>query len=65
MTEVGNIQYRVKCARCGSRFTVDDISFKLPKHPPKGEWTVSDLPYVPCLGSGTAGMYVDTIIKGW
>ena len=65
MAKPGELQYRVECLSCGRRFLVDNISSKIPKHPPRGETVEPHIPYIPCVGSGMIGMVIDTTIKGF
>lgn len=63
MAKLGELQYRVECVICGSRFLVDKVDAKIPKHAPKGG--AKELyPFIPCTGSGGVGMFVETKIKG-
>jgi hypothetical protein len=64
MAKVGDIQYRVECMSCGRRFLVDRVDAKIPSHPPKGEAKISHYPFIPCIGSGTVGMVIETVTKG-
>lgn len=64
MAKIGDIQIKVECVMCGRRFLVDSVSSKIPKHPPKGEEVEPYTPYIPCAGSGSIGMPIDTKIKG-
>ena len=65
MAKPGELQYRRQCITCGRQFLVDSVDAKIPKHPPKGEAEVPHMPYIPCVGSNTIGMFIDTTIKGY
>ena len=65
MAKFGELQYRVACMICGRQFLVDSVDAKVPKHPPKGETTEPNMPYIPCIGSNTIGSFIDTETKGF
>jgi hypothetical protein len=65
MANVGDLQYKMECPICGRHLLVDSMSSKLPKHPMKGETITPYVPYVPCVGTGMLGLFVDTKIKGF
>ena len=64
MQNKGAIRYKVECMSCGRRFIVDQIGATVPKHPPKGQAKKRLYPFIPCIGSGTTGVFVKTAIKG-
>jgi len=59
-----SIRYKVECLVCGRKFTVPSMKSRVPKHPRLGEERITGLPYVPCPGSGSVGLYVDTVLPG-
>jgi hypothetical protein len=61
---IGGLKYKVECLICGKHFIVDKLESTIPKHAPKGE-IITDLPYIPCAGSNSVGVYVDTLIEGF
>jgi hypothetical protein len=64
VAKIGDIQYRVECMSCGRRFLVDRIGATVPEHPPKGKTKKPYFPFIPCIGSETVGVFVETVIKG-
>jgi hypothetical protein len=56
MRNKDEIRYMVECMWCGRRFTVGSPSTPLPQHSPKGAWGQRFMLYVPCRGSGEAGI---------
>jgi len=64
VAKAGDIQYRVECMSCGRQFLVSEIGAKIPKHPPKGKTKKTYFPFIPCVGSDTVGVFVETVIKG-
>ena len=62
MGKTGELKYKVSCMQCGREFTVPDISSPVPKHPPKGQPAQTGIPYIPCVGSGVIGRYIETVV---
>jgi hypothetical protein len=54
--------YRVRCRHCGRVFTVPGIASPVPEHPIKDKKTDFNV-YLPCPGSGHAGILVETVYE--
>jgi hypothetical protein len=60
----GDLKYEIECPVCGRRFRVPEVTSNVPKHPPKGEKHEPGLDYIPCVGSGAAGIPIRQVIEG-
>jgi hypothetical protein len=64
MSQLGDIKYRKECMSCGRQFSLNALEEKIPKHPPKSQGQKRLYPFIPCIGSGTTGFFIGTVIKG-
>ncbi len=63
MTDIGDLQYEIRCAVCGKRFFMGKVDDLIPKHAPRGTRVQSWQSYTPCAGSNKKGRPINVQVK--